>query len=229
MKKTSAPAIAAPASVLPARRGRGRPRGFDREQALEQAMDVFWRKGFEATTLTDLTKAMGINPPSLYATFGDKEGLFIEAVRRYYANVQEQCSGCPQATAREYMEGFLTELAKLFTDTSHPRGCLAVMAMTTALESSPRMQQFLLEKRAASKARMRERIQQGVDEGELPRDTDVGALTNLYSAVISGMSLQAREGASRKTLLAMVDAAMRAWPAAPTSSKRAARRASYSA
>jgi AcrR family transcriptional regulator len=193
-------------------------------------MDVFWKKGFDAASLADLTKAMGINPPSLYAAFGDKEGLFIEAVRRYYANVQEQCGGCPQATAREYMEGFLTELAKLFTDAEHPRGCLAVMAMTTALESSPRMQGFLAEKRAASKARMRERIQQGIDNGELPADTDAAALTNLYSAVISGMALQAKDGATRKTLLAMVDAAMRAWPETPaTSSRRAARRALYSA
>jgi AcrR family transcriptional regulator len=194
------------------RRARGRPRSFDRDQALDRAMDVFWKKGFEGASLADLTKAMGLNPPSHYAAFGDKEGLFIEAVRRYYANVQEQCSGCGDASARQYIEGFLTELAKIFTDAGHPRGCLAVMAMTTALESSPRMQAFLAEKRAAAKARMRARLQQGVDKGELPRGTDVGALTNFYSAVISGMSLQARDGASRKALLATVEAAMRAWP-----------------
>jgi AcrR family transcriptional regulator len=228
MKKTSAQV---PAPAAAARRPRGRPREFDRDQALDRALDVFWSKGFEAATLSDLTKAMGINPPSLYATFGDKEGLFIEAVRRYYINVHEQCSGCPDAGAREHVEGFLTELAKMFTDAGHPRGCLAVMAMTTALESSPRMQAFLAEKRAASKATMRARIQKGIDNGELPADTDATALTNLYSAVIAGMSLQAREGATRKALLAMVDAAMRAWPEKPATSSRqpAARRASYSA
>jgi AcrR family transcriptional regulator len=205
----------------PARRTRGRPRSFDRERALDAAMDVFWSKGFEGASLSDLTKAMGINPPSLYAAFGDKEGLFIEAVRRYYENVQEGCSGGDDLTSREWMETFLTEVAKVFTDTSHPRGCLGVMAMTTALSSSPRMQQFLAEKRAAANARLRKRVQQGVDAGELPADTDVAALTNFYSALIGGMSLQARDGASRKTLLTMVETAMRAWP---ESAKRAARR-----
>jgi AcrR family transcriptional regulator len=208
------------------KRPRGRPRGFDREQALDRAMDVFWSKGFEGASLSDLTKAMDINPPSLYAAFGDKEGLFIEAVRRYYANVQDQCSACPESTsARESMQAFLSELAKVFTDTNHPRGCLAVMAMTTALSSSPRMQEFLSEKRAASKARMRANLQKAVDSGELPEDTDVGALTNFYSAVISGMSLHARDGASRKALLAMVETAMRAWPATSAAARQTRARA----
>jgi AcrR family transcriptional regulator len=195
------------------KRARGRPRSFDRDQALDRAMDVFWQKGFEAASLSDLTKAMDINPPSLYAAFGDKEGLFIEAVRRYYAAVQDQCAGPDHLSTREWIENFLTELAKVFTDASHPRGCLGVMAMTTAMESSPRMQAFLLEKRAAVRARMRARIQEGIDKGELAADADATALTHFYSALIGGMGLQAREGASRKALLAMVGTAMRAWPA----------------
>ena len=210
MKKVETPPTPPPAGAP--RRPRGRPRSFDRDQALDRAMDVFWSKGFEAASLSDLTKAMGINPPSLYAAFGDKEGLFIESVRRYYAHVQEECSGGDELGTREWMETFLSELAKVFTDTSHPRGCLGVMAMTTALESSPRMQAFLMEKRAASKARMRARIQKGIDAGELAADADATALTNFYSAVIGGMGLQAREGSSRKALLAMVETAMRAWP-----------------
>ncbi len=198
----------------PARRPRGRPRSFDREQALDRAMDVFWSKGFEGASLSDLTEAMGINPPSLYAAFGDKEGLFVEAVRRYHARLQGTCPYQEQPTAREAVARLLTDLASIFTDPSHPRGCLAVMAATTSASSSPKLQELLAEQRGQAKARLRARIERGVKEGELPADTDVGALTNFYAAVINGMSLQARDGVSRKGLLAMVDTAMRAWPVA---------------
>lgn len=208
-----------------AARPRGRPRSFDREQALERAMDVFWSKGFEAASLTDLTEAMGINPPSLYAAFGDKEGLFIEAVQRYHANAQQDCPYSDLPTARAAVESLLTFAATLFTEPGHPRGCLAVMAMMTSSTSSPRLQQLLFEQRSFAKARLRERIARGVKEGDVPPDTDVAALTNLYLAVLSGLSLQARDGASRKALLAAVHAAMQAWPAAPAKVARRKQRA----
>jgi TetR/AcrR family transcriptional regulator, copper-responsive repressor len=205
----------------PARRPRGRPREFDRDKALERAMDVFWSKGFEAASLSDLTKAMGINPPSLYAAFGDKEGLFIEAVKRYH-QMQANCGGCPeQGSARGSIEELLTELATLFTDRNHPPGCLMVMAMTTSTTSSPRLHKLLAEQRAEARERMRDRIRAGVTQGELPAETDVAALADFYMAVIAGMSLHAREGGSRKALLAMVHAAMRAWP---ETAKRATKR-----
>lgn len=203
------------------RRPRGRPREFDRDQALARAVEVFWSKGYEAASLADLTRAMGINPPSLYAAFGDKESLFIEAVQRYHENVQRTCPYAGEATARAAVARLLTELATLFTDRSHPAGCLAVMAMVTSSTSSARLQRMLADERANAKARLRERIHRGVKEGDLPRDTDVSALTEFYVAVIMGMSLSAREGASRKALLTMVETAMRAWP---ESSGRGARR-----
>jgi len=209
MKKSAVHAPAATGAAKP----RGRPRSFDREQALERAMDVFWSKGFEAASLTDITEAMGINPPSLYAAFGDKEGLFIEAVQRYHSDTQQNCPYADQLTARAAVESLLTFAATLFTDPGHPRGCLAVMAMMTSSTTSPRLQQMLMEQRAMAKAHLRERIQRGVKEGDVPQDADVTALTSLYSAVLSGLSLQARDGASRKALLAAVQAAMQAWPA----------------
>jgi AcrR family transcriptional regulator len=209
MKKPSAPAPA-PATPKP----RGRPRSFDREQALERAMEVFWSKGFEATSLTDLTEAMGINPPSLYAAFGDKEGLFIEAVERYHASTQQDCPYADQPTAREAVESLLTFAATLFTDPGHPRGCLAVMAMMTSSTTSPKLQAMLMEQRSMAKSKLRERIQRGIKDGDVPPDTDVSALANLYSAVLAGISLQARDGATRKALLATVRTAMQAWPAA---------------
>ncbi|HZZ91903.1 MAG TPA: TetR/AcrR family transcriptional regulator [Usitatibacter sp.] len=179
-------------------------------------MTVFWQKGYEAASLQDLTEAMGISPPSLYAAFGDKEGLFVAAVKRYHAQAKAMGTGCQEAaTARDSVEGLLTLAANFFTDPQHPRGCFSVMAMTTAASTSERVQQILCEERAAAKERLRGRIQRGIREGELPPDTDATALANLYGAVLAGMSLQAREGASRKALLAMVETAMRAWPEAP--------------
>ncbi len=205
----------------PAKRPRGRPRTFDRDEALARAMQVFWEKGYEAASMQDLLTAMNLSSPSLYAAFGDKESLFLEAVQRYHANVQHECE-CPGVTtARESVENLLTELAGIFTDRSHPAGCLAVMAMVTSGTTSARLQKMLADERANAKARLRERIHRGVKEGDLAADTDVAALTEFYVAVIMGMSLQAREGASRRTLLTMAETAMRAWP---QSAKRAVRR-----
>jgi len=212
------------ATALPAAdatpRQRGRPRSFDREQALERAMDVFWSKGFEAASLTDLTEAMGINPPSLYAAFGDKEGLFLEVVQRYHANSQQECPYADQPTAREAVESLLTFAATLFTEPDHPRGCLAVMAMMTSSTTSPRLQAMLMEQRTMARSKLRERIQRGIKEGDVPADTDASVLANLYSAVLAGISLQARDGASRKALLATVRTAMQAWPAPEAKSAR---------
>ena len=114
---------------------------------------------------------MGINPPSLYAAFGDKESLFLEAVQRYHKNVQQSCPYAGEPTARGAVERLLTELATLFTDRSHPAGCLAVMAMVTSSTTSARLQKFLAEERAEARARLRERIQLGLKEGERPGAT----------------------------------------------------------
>jgi len=197
------------------RRPRGRPRSFDRDAALDSAMEVFWEKGFEAASLSDLTKAMGINPPSLYATFGDKEKLFLEAIERYRGNQGEACPYAAEPTARCAIEKLLTDLAIEFTDTGHPRGCMMVMAATTSSGTSAAFQQALARQRDEGKAHLKARIQQGIKDGDVAPDTDAGALANFCQAIIAGMSLQARDGASRKTLLGMVETAMRAWPESP--------------
>ena len=197
------------------RRPRGRPRSFDRDAALDSAMEVFWEKGFEAASLSDLTKAMGINPPSLYATFGDKEKLFLEAIERYRGNQGEACPYAAEPTARSAIEKLLTDLAIEFTDTGHPRGCMMVMAATTSSGTSAAFQQALARQRDEGKAHLKARIQQGIKDGDVAPDTDAGALANFCQAIIAGMSLQARDGASRKTLLGMVETAMRAWPESP--------------
>jgi AcrR family transcriptional regulator len=215
--------IAETLSASLAKRPRGRPRSFDRDQALARAMQVFWEKGYEAASMQDLLAAMDLSSPSLYAAFGDKESLFLEAVQRYVASVRQECECSGDYSSREAMEWILTELTGIFTDRSHPPGCLAVIAFMTAATTSPRVQKLLAEQRAESRSRFRAIVDRGIKRGELARDTDAAALTDFFLAVVSGMSLQAREGASRKALLAMVPAAMRAWP--ETAVKRKARRA----
>jgi AcrR family transcriptional regulator len=194
---------------------RGRPRSFDRDAALERAMEVFWRLGFEGASLADLTQAMDINPPSLYAAFGDKERLFLEAVERYQAKRYAACPYRDAPTAREAVERLLTYVAKEASKPGNPPGCLMLMAATTSSTSSAQLQAALAQKRADSRAQLKARLEQGLRDGELPRGTDTGALADLYAAVVAGISLQARDGASRKRLLATVESAMRAWPDAP--------------
>jgi AcrR family transcriptional regulator len=191
---------------------RGRPRSFDRDQALERAMEVFWKHGFEGASLHDLTDAMGINPPSLYAAFGDKEQLFLEAVERYQAKRGDECPYANAPTARQAIEQLLAYTVREFTRRGNPPGCLMVMAATTSTTSSARLQSALSERRAASRACLKARLDAGLAHGELPRATDTAALADFYHAIVAGMSLQARDGASRKRLAAIAKSAMHAWP-----------------
>lgn len=204
-------AVTAPEAAKP-RKARGRPRSFDRQAALEAAMEVFWQKGFEATSISDLTEAMGINPPSLYAAFGDKDRLFIAAVERYSQARGESCPYWEQGTARESIEHLLAYMANELTESGHPRGCMMMMAAATSANASEILQKLLADKRADSRERMRARIRKGIKDGDVPADTDAGALADFYSTVIAGMSMQARDGASRKSMLATVERAMQLFP-----------------
>ena len=191
---------------------RGRPRSFDREKALERAMQVFWKQGYEATSIHDLTRAMGINPPSLYAAFGDKERLFMEAVERY----QRECGPAVSCildeapSARGAMERLLMESAGQMAHSGDPRGCMLITSATNCSAAS--VQAALAGRRDEQKAALKARIDRGLREGELPRGTDTGALADFYTTVLQGMAISARDGAARKSLLAAAEAAMRAWP-----------------
>ncbi|HWH82683.1 MAG TPA: TetR/AcrR family transcriptional regulator [Burkholderiaceae bacterium] len=222
MKNTETTACAAPALSKP----RGRPLSFDRDTALEKAMHVFWQHGYEAASVSELTAAMGITPPSLYAAFGDKERLFLEAIERYGKGpgsyVQRALDEAP--SARGAIERLLREAAAELTQACHPLGCMMVMATTNCSVAAEHIQDALVKRRALGVAMMQARIQRGVDEGELPGDTDAGALANFYSTVYQGMSMQAKDGASRASLLRSVEMAMRSWPAAPPAPPRAAKK-----
>jgi TetR/AcrR family transcriptional regulator, copper-responsive repressor len=194
-------------------RPRGRPRGFDRATALERATQVFWRQGYEGTSIADLTRAMRINPPSLYAAFGDKEHLYLEAVERYQQGRQDELAPLldEAPTARQAIERLLHEAARLYAQPDAPRGCMLMLSGTACAEAS--LQSQLAKRRANANKVFKARIERGVREGELPRGTDAGALADFYATVLKGMALQARDGASRRSLVATVGAAMRAWPA----------------
>ena len=183
---------------------------------------LFWTKGFEGASLADLTSAMGINPPSLYAAFGDKEGLFLEAMERYQRRWRSSCPWPDEPTGEKAVRRLLAECATAYTNPATPRGCLIMMGVDTSASSTTRVQKALADKRTQGRDRLRDRIQRAIAEREIPPSTDALALANYFMAIIAGMSLQARDGATRKTLLTMVDDAMRAWPEAARRDRRVA-------
>lgn len=180
-------------------------------------MEVFWRKGFEATSLADLTAAMGINPPSLYAAFGDKERLFLEAAGHYEATRFALCPYTEEPTARAAVERLLAHLADELPSDEHP-GCLMVMTMAIS-GASQELKEALAKLRAGVRGRFRARIERGIREGDVPAGADAAALTDFYGAVISGMALQARAGAGRKAMRAAAAQALSLFP--PVQARRA--------
>ncbi len=218
MKKTIETRVAAPAPPRP----RGRPLSFDRDTALDKAMHVFWEHGYEAASISDLTAAMGITPPSLYTAFGDKAHLFLEAIERYGKGPGGfgQRALDEEPTARGAIERLLNEAAVELTEACHPLGCMMVMAATNCSVAAEHIQTALVKRRALGVAAIQARIQRGIDEGELPPGTDANALANFYATVYQGMSMQAKDGAPRASLLASVEMAMRSWPVAAESPPR---------
>ena len=192
---------------------RGRPRAFDRELALKRAMEVFWSKGYDNTSMTDLTVAMGINSPSLYAAFGSKEALFQEAVTLYGkvegTDIWDAITGAP--TAKEAISGFLHATAVAFTQPGKPAGCMVVLGALHASDSNGGVCDTLRRIRGENVATLRERLDEAVGAGELPTGLDTNAAATFYVTVQQGMSIQARDGANRETLLAIADGAMAAW------------------
>jgi AcrR family transcriptional regulator len=216
--KTPSPAAPSPCALA---RPRGRPREFDRDAALDCAMALFWAKGYEAASIAELTGAMGINPPSLYAAFGDKDRLFLAAIERYEAAGGENFRDWDaEPTARAAVARLLRYLAGSFSRSA--QGCMMLMAAATSANASPRLRKALAAKRAAARARLRARIRRGMAEGDVPPGTDAAALADFYATIIAGMSQQARDGASRGALLATVERALQLFPSAPA--RRSARR-----
>lgn len=184
---------------------RGRPRAFDRDAALDTAVHLFWERGYEGTSLADLTAAMGINAPSFYAAFGNKEALFREAVERY-----GQLFGHPPAhggTAREIVEHWLRDTAREYVVAGRPRGCLVVLAALTCTDRNRAVREFLAAKRRDALAALAAALRATAEE-----DLDVPAAVRFYGTVLHGLAIEARDGAVQADLDAVIDAALSVWP-----------------
>jgi len=201
-----------PSNAAPAPRPRGRPRSFDREAALDRATRLFWEHGYEATSVADLTRVMGIGAPSLYAAFGDKRALFDEVVAAYGAGYGAFTGRAlaEEPTARAAVGRLLREAAGEYASAEHPRGCLVISAATNT--SSEAVRGSLRALREANVAAIRDLIQDDVDAGLLPAGTDAAGLARYTGAVVQGMSQQARDGASTADLAAVAELALAAWP-----------------
>ena len=196
--------------------GIGRPREFDAEKALDRALEVFWRQGYEGSSLADLTKAMGINRPSMYAAFGDKESLFRRALDRY----EQGPSGfirraLEEPSARSAVELMFRGTIDSLTDRKRPQGCLLVQGALACSKESEGIRQELIARRSAGEDAMKERFRRAKNEGELADNVDADALAEFYVTVLRGMGVQAAGGASKKELEQVAAMALKAWPEKP--------------
>jgi AcrR family transcriptional regulator len=191
----------------------GRRRAFDTQDALSRAMDVFWRRGYEGASLAELTRAMGIRPPSLYMAFGNKDGLFRRALD-VYAHRRDLFMDEVLAarTARGVAEHYLLGLVELMAGRDTPPGCLLVQGGLACGEAGEGVPQELALRRAGPEAALRARFERARAEGDLPAEADPSALTRFLSAVSSGMAVQAGAGATRESLREIAAVAMGAWP-----------------
>jgi AcrR family transcriptional regulator len=191
----------------------GRPREFDVEKALDLALQVFWRKGYEGASMADLTDAMGITKPSLYAAFGNKEELFRKALDRYV----DGPGGYFQAalrkpTAREVVEHVMYEAANALTSPENPPGCLAVQGALCCGDAAETIKQELVARRAKGEQDLRERFLRAIAEGDLPAESDAADFARYISAILQGMAVQAAGGVGRNQLRKIADIALRNWP-----------------
>ena len=190
---------------------RGRPRAFDREDALARAMEVFWEHGYEGASISHLTTAMGINSPSLYAAFGSIEELFREAVAHY--NDTEGAAAATALrqlpTARESIAEVLRHNVTAYTEPGQPPGCMIVLAATT--DRSQTVHDHLAGWRLELEKDFAERIDRGIADGDVSAAADVAGIAAFYNTVNHGMAIQARDGADRAKLSAIAEAAISAW------------------
>jgi AcrR family transcriptional regulator len=195
----------------------GRPRAFCVEYALDQALQVFWQKGYEGTSLSDLTAAMGINRPSLYAAYGNKEALFRKALERYAeSSAAFLRKAMEEPTARAVVEHLLFSAADGVTCPDKPHGCLTVRCALSSGEAADSIRLELANRRANGEAMLRKRLERAKAEGDLPADANAADLARYVTTVYQGMSVQAAGSASREQLRRVAKTALKAWPTLET-------------
>src|SRR6202040_403342 len=189
----------------------GRPRAFDVEKALHRAMHVFWRKGYLGTSLSDLTDARGINRPSLYAAFGNKESLFRKALEHYSKGPSAYLGeALREPNARAVVERLWHGVVDLLTDPQTPATCMWVHGALSCGDD-PLRKEFAAQ-RATGLDDLRTRFKRAIAEGDLAADSDAAALACFVQTINFGLTVQASTGATRKELLRIVEIALRTWP-----------------
>jgi len=204
------------------KRPRGRPRALDRDEALETALQLFWRHGYEGTSIADLTAAMGVTPPSLYTAFGSKERLYQEALDRYGASYGSFTARAlaEEPTARQAVERILQESVAVYSEGPVPRGCMLASGAVTCAPEHTLVVADLSRRRLAVISAIKARFDRAVIEGELAPSTDTKALAAFYAAVVQGLSIQARDGVNRDVLDALAATALSIWPGAAITDRR---------
>ena len=187
----------------------GRPRSFDMDAALDAALKVFWAKGYEGTTVADLTKAMGLNMSSLYAAFGDKESLFRQVAARY---AEDASALYENALAKPTLAEALTKLFSAIVDflnrPGYPPGCLTVMGALATSSTAEPVQQLLLEMRSKGQHRLQERCEEAREAGELPKNVDTAAFARYLATVLWGLMVQGASGATKAQMQMIADTAV---------------------
>jgi AcrR family transcriptional regulator len=192
---------------------KGRPREFDFDDALAAALRVFWQRGYEGASMAELTAAMGITKPSLYAAFGNKEALFRKALDLYEREkMAYMAAALEEPTSRQFAERLLKGALAMQTNTCDPKGCLGVISSVACGPEAASIRECVIERQKSSRAAMIARLERAKAEGDLPEDIDPEALTRYMMAVLQGMTVQAGAGATRQELESLVDMAMRTWP-----------------
>jgi AcrR family transcriptional regulator len=190
----------------------GRPREFDVEEALERAMLLFWRQGYEGTSLTDLTRELGLTRPSLYAAFKSKKGLFLKALDLYESRAGYRKAALKTPTAAAYARALLEGAADLHGDKRNPPGCLGVQGALVCAPQSESIRNELIRRRKVGESIILERLRRAKTEGDLPAEADPADLARYLSIIIYGITVQAAGGATRKELRSVAELALRHWP-----------------
>jgi AcrR family transcriptional regulator len=192
---------------------KGRPREFDVDEALAAALRVFWTKGYDGASLTDLTDAMGITRPSLYAAFGNKESLFRKALDLYEREKLAYVGEALEApTSRQVVERLLRGALEMQTSECEPKGCMRVIGSVSCSPEAESIRADLMERRQSSQRALCERMHRAKEEGDLPPGTDVDGLCAYLAAILGGMAVQAGSGASKAQLQGLVETALLMWP-----------------
>jgi AcrR family transcriptional regulator len=205
-----------PTQTKSLKRGRGRPRLFDRTAAIQQAMVLFWDRGYEGTTFDDLIGAMKLSPSSFYHEFGSKEQLYREAVDYYFNLSSRHLRGfSSHRDTRAAFQALIEEAAAFFTNDASPAGCMISLAGMHLPPHLRSVADYTKSLRKLFEEALARRLRKGVSDGDLPAEANIKELAAYFDTIFRGLAVRARDGASRKQLLAICRVAMRAWPSKP--------------